>query len=101
LVCGGQHRLVTPPAAAAGFAGDVAFAAVARLAQGDVQVDQARRGHQALASMVPGAEAGRGGADGDDLAGFQVQVGDLIQAAGVDDAGAENAELHWAFSCSN
>ena len=43
-----------------------------------------------------------GCADGEDLAGFQVQIGGLIQAAAwIDDAGAENAELHWAFSCSN
>ena len=86
-----------------GFAGDAAFAAVARFAQGDVQVHQPRRGHQAFGVDGLGrAETAGCGADGNDLAGFQVQIRNLIQAAGrIDDSGAENAELHWAFSCSN
>ncbi len=87
----------------AGFADDRAFTAVARFAQGNVEVDQARGGHQAFGvEGVDGDETGRCGANGDDLAGFNVDIGNLIQAAGwIDHAGAENAELHWAFSCSN
>jgi hypothetical protein len=87
----------------AGFAGDAALAAVAGLAQGNAQVDQAGRGHQAGGVQgTGGLEAGRGSADGDDLAGVDVQVADLVQAAGwVDDTGAEDTQAHWAFSCSN
>ena len=52
--------------------------------------------------VVDSVETARRRAEGDDLAGFNVNIGDLIQAAAwIDDAGAENAELHWAFSCSN
>jgi hypothetical protein len=91
LVFGGQHRLVTPPAAAA------------RVAQGDVQVNQPRGGDQTFGIKgVDGNKTGRRGAKGNDLAGFNMDISNLIQAAGrIDDAGAENAELHWAFSCSN
>ena len=77
-----QHRLGIGRATQAGhatggsglgFTGDVAFAAVARLAQGDIQVHQPRRGHQALGiDALAGVEACGGGADGDDLAGVQV-----------------------------
>ena len=75
----------------------------ARLAQGDVQVYEAWSGDKTLGvDGFDGGEAGRCSAEGDDLAGFNVNIGDLIQAAAwIDDAGAENAELHWAFSCSN
>ncbi len=87
----------------AGFAGDAAFAAVTGLAQGDVQVHQARRGDQAFGvDGLAGTEAAGGGTEGNDLAGFQMKIGHLIQATGrVDNASANNAELHWAFSCSN
>jgi hypothetical protein len=52
--------------------------------------------------MVSSDKTGRSGAKGDDLAGFEVNIGNLIQTGGrIDDACAENAELHWAFSCSN
>ncbi|MNK92350.1 hypothetical protein D3C87_1124700 [compost metagenome] len=87
----------------AGFADNRAFAAVARLAQGNVEVDQAGSGHQAFGvDGVDGDKTGWRRAKGDDFAGFNVDIGYLIQAAGrVDDACAENAELHWAFSCSN
>ncbi len=81
----------------------VPLPAVARLAQGDVQVNQPRGGHQALG--LDGLSRGktcRGRANGDDFAGFQMQIGHLIQlAARINHTGAENAELHWAFSCSN
>ncbi|MNZ41518.1 hypothetical protein D3C78_590700 [compost metagenome] len=109
---GVQHRLGLRRAAqagdtagdgGAGFTGDVAFAAVARLAQGHAEVDQAGRGDQAISlDRAAGVEAGRGGTDGGNAAAVQVQVGDLVQAAvGVDDPGAENTDGHWAFSWSN
>ncbi|MNV50811.1 hypothetical protein D3C71_1428380 [compost metagenome] len=109
---GVQHRLGLRRAAqagdatghgGAGLAGDVAFAAVARLAQGHAEVDQAGRGDQAISlDRAAGAEPGRGGTDGGNAAAVQVQVGDLVQAAvGVDDPGAENTDGHWAFSWSN
>ncbi|MNC20792.1 hypothetical protein D3C75_687550 [compost metagenome] len=87
----------------AGFADNRAFAAVTRLAQGNVEVDQAGSGHQAFGvNRVDGDKTGWRRAKGDDFAGFNVDIGHLIQAAGrIDHAGAENAELHWAFSCSN
>ena len=87
----------------AGLAGDVAFAAVARLTQGDAEVDQARGCHQAIGlDRAGGAEAGRRCADGGDATAIEVQVGDGIQAAGrIDDPGADNADGHWAFSWSN
>nr|GFD35036.1 hypothetical protein [Tanacetum cinerariifolium] len=70
----------------AGFRSDTAFAAIARLAQRHVQIDQPRCCHQSCA----------------DLSGFQVNVDDLIQTADrVDDASVDDAELHCAFSCSN
>src|SRR5690606_35469952 len=75
-----------------GLAGDVALAAVARLAQGGAEVDQAGRGDQAIGvQRLAGFEAGRRLADGDDLGGVQIEVGDPVQAAGgVDDAGTED-----------
>ncbi|MNT00617.1 hypothetical protein D3C72_1350540 [compost metagenome] len=87
----------------AGFAGDAAFAAVARLAQGNVEVNQARCGDQALGvDSACRSKTGRCRTDGNDLASIDVQVGGLVQAAQwVDDPGAENTEGHWAFSCSN
>lgn len=87
----------------AGLAFDVALASVARLAQGDAEVDQSRRGHQAGAvEGLLGAEAGRRGADGDDLASLDVEVADLVQATGrVDDAGASDTDGHSASSCSS
>ncbi len=109
---GVQHRLGLWRAAqagdtagngSAGFTGDVAFAAVTRLAQGHAQVDQAGRSDQAISlDRATGAETGRCGADGDNAAAVQVQVGDLVQAAvGVDHPGAKNTDGHWAFSWSN
>jgi hypothetical protein len=51
---------------------------------------------------VDGDKTGWGGAEGNDLAGFNVDVSHFIQARGwINYACAENAELHWAFSCSN
>ncbi len=87
----------------AGFTGDAAFTAIARLAQGHVEVNQAGRCHQpGSVDDLSGFETGRCGTDCDEFACFDMQVGGLIQPAGrVDDASAEDAELHWAFSCSN
>ena len=109
---GVQHRLGLRRAAqagdtagngGAGFAGDVAFAAVTRLTQGHAQVNQARCGDQAIGLYrTAGAETGRCGANGGNAATVQVQVGHLIQAGrGIDDPGAKNADGHWAFSWSN
>src|SRR5690606_19022133 len=66
--------------------------AIARFAQGDGQIDQARRGDQPAGSKgLAGLETGRRVADGDDLGGVQVEVGDPVQAAGrVDDASTED-----------
>ena len=102
---GVQHRFGKRRAAQAGdatgsgrqgFAGDIALAAVARFTQGDVQIDQTRTRHQALGiDDLVGDETHRGLADGDNLAAFQMQVADLIQAAvGVDHAGAEDGGAH-------
>ncbi|MNN11953.1 hypothetical protein D3C81_1249280 [compost metagenome] len=109
---GVQHRLGLRRAAqagdaasgrSAGFAGDAAFAAVTRLAQGNVEVDQAGGGDQACCiDAACRAEASRRCAHGDNLAGINVQVSGLVQAAlWINDPGAENTEGHWAFSCSN
>ncbi len=86
-----------------GFADDAAFTTVAGFAQGNVQVDQAGCGHQALSvEGLDRHEAGRDGAQGDDFAGVDMDVSHLIQAAGrIDHACAENAEFHWAFSWSS
>ena len=107
-----QHRLGlrreaqagdAPGGGGAGFAFDAALAAVARLAQGDAQVYQAGRGDQAGGvDFLGGVEAFGGVADGDDAAGLDVQVADLVQAAGrVDQVGATNTDGHCASSCSS
>ncbi|VVN35749.1 hypothetical protein PS645_05087 [Pseudomonas fluorescens] len=93
----------TASCGSAGFADNRALAAVTRLAQGDVEVDQPRGGDQPLSvDGISRDEVRRGGADRDNLAGLHMNVGNLIQSAdGIDDASAEDAELHWAFSWSN
>src|SRR5690606_2698847 len=76
-----------------GLAGDVALAPVTRLAQGHGQVHQAGCGDQPLGvEGLVGREIERRLADGDDLGGVQIEVGDFVQAAGgINDAGTENA----------
>ncbi|MNZ81531.1 hypothetical protein D3C78_1002020 [compost metagenome] len=101
----GQGRAAEAGDAAAGgrqgFAGDIALAAVAGLAQGDVEVHQAGRGHQALGVyLLVALETGRGLAEGGHLAAFEEEVGDLVVAAGrVDQAGTEDVGTH-QFSSS-
>ncbi|MCY1301268.1 hypothetical protein D9M68_731230 [compost metagenome] len=102
---GVEHRLGQRRAAQAGdaaggggqgLAGDAALAAVARLAQGHGEVDQPGRGDQALGVEAAfGDEAGRRLADAGDLGILDIQVGDLVEAAGrIDDAGAEDVGAH-------
>ncbi len=79
-----------------GFAADIALAAVARLAQGDGQVDETGCGDQPLSldALLRG-EACRRLADGEDLAIRAIDVGDFVTAAGrVDQARAENFNGH-------
>ncbi|MNJ57888.1 hypothetical protein D3C77_534990 [compost metagenome] len=102
---GVQHRSGARRAAQAGdaprgggqgFAGDAALAPVAGLAQGHGQVDQPGAGDQpARIDLLIDVQPLRRLADGDQLGGIEVEIGDLVQAAGrIDDAGTEDTSGH-------
>src|SRR5690606_15833932 len=86
-----------------GFAGNAALAAVARLAQGDAEVDQAGCGDQAVGvQRLFGLKAGRDLANRDDPAVGQIEIGELLNADGrVDYPGAKNRDLHQFCSPSS
>ncbi|MNN43707.1 hypothetical protein D3C81_1579560 [compost metagenome] len=105
-----QHRLGLRRAAQAGdpaggggegLAVDIALAAVAGFAQGDIQVHQAGGGDQPGGVDHAGClEAGGSVAEGCNLAGLDMDIGDLVQATGrVDYAGATDTDGHSASSC--
>ncbi len=79
-----------------GFTGDRALAAVARLAQGDREIDEPGRGDQALRiDCLLSLEAGRSLANGRDPAILQEDIGDFVApAVGVDNARAEDSCCH-------